>query len=225
MTPGQVGATRGPVDFVVPRSRAGKPGSVGSVRVLLGAAVAVVALTAGCTSAAEEPAEPPKTPAVDADETLPDSCDGLLSPLTVARVLEAELAGGRSARYLAPTPQDGLVDGMICEYGVAADGAALTVSARAYEDERAARVQHRRMTTPGALGDASAVVDALDALGMRGTAVDSSAGSAYYVRDGQLTISVAISAGEVPVDSARDFLVDIASTVIHGLEAGRGTGQ
>jgi hypothetical protein len=194
------------------------------MRVLLGAVAAVVALAAGCTSAAEEPTESPETPAVDADETLPDSCDGLLSPLTVARVLKGELAGGRSARYLAPASQDGLVDGMICEYGVAADGAALSVSARTYQNDQAARVQHRRMTSPAALDDASAVVDELDALGMRGTAVDSSAGSAYYVRDGQLTVSVALRAGELPVSSARNFLVDIASTVIEGLESGRGTG-
>jgi hypothetical protein len=81
------------------------------------------------------------------------------------------------------------------------------------------------MTSPAALDDASAVVEQLDALGMRGTAVDSSAGSAYYVRDGQLTVSVALRAGELPVSSARDFLVDIASNVIEGLETGRGTGR
>lgn len=193
------------------------------MRVLLGAVVAAVALTAGCTSAADEPTESPETPSVDADETLPDSCDGLLSPLLVARVLKGELAGGRSARYLAPTSQDGLVEGMICEYGVAADGAALSVSARTHENERAARAQHRRMTRPSELDDASAVVGELDAPGVRGTTVDSSTGFAYYVRDGQLTLSVAIRAGEVPVDSARSFLVEIASTVIQGLETGRGT--
>jgi hypothetical protein len=195
------------------------------MRVLLGAAVAVVALVAGCTSASEEPTEAPPTAAVDAEETLPDSCDGLLSPLTVARVLERELAGGRSARYLPPEPREGLVDGMVCEYGVGADGAALSVSAATYRNEQAARVQLRRVTGPGALDDASAVVDEVEALGLRGTVVDSSAGSAYYARDGQLTIMVGVRAGELPVGSVRNFLFDIGSAVVRGLETGRGTGQ
>ena len=184
----------------------------------MGGAVAVGLMLSGCTAS---PAVIETTTAPDGgqqgpDHALPDFCDQLLPPLTVASVLERDLPGGRSAQYDAPQPKNGLVAGMTCRYGVQGNDVALTVSARDHADEQAARAGMRDLIR-SATADASAGAEPVRMGGTRGTVVDTASASICFVRDGTRTVAVTLRSGVAGSGDSRSSLLQITSAVAHDL--------
>jgi hypothetical protein len=184
----------------------------------VGAAIAVGLMLSGCTST---PAVIETTTAPDGDQqgqahALPDFCDQLLPPLTVATVLERDLPGGRSAQYYAPQPGDGVAAGMTCRYGVAQDEVALTVSGRDHADEQAARADMRDLIR-SATADAATGADPVRMVGARGDVVDTASSSTCFVRDGTRTVVVTLRSSVVGSGDPRGALLDITSAVVQNL--------
>jgi hypothetical protein len=184
----------------------------------VGGAIAVGLLLSGCTStpAAIETTTAPEGGQQDPAHALPDFCDQLLPPLTVAAVLERDLAGGRSAQYDAPQPANGVVAGMTCRYGVEQDEVALTVTGRDHTDEQAARADLRdliRSTT----ADAATGADPVRIVGARGDVVDTASSSTCFVRDGTRTVVVTMRSSVVGSGDPRGALLEITSAAVQNL--------
>ena len=104
-----------------------------------------------CTSDDDAAPEPAHTQATKAYAgRLPNMCDDLISPVTVAKLLDRADPGQRTYTYSAPGAQPGLLRGMSCRQGVSADGTALTVSAQEFATPADARKQYTGSRSTGA---------------------------------------------------------------------------
>jgi hypothetical protein len=187
----------------------------------VGGAIAVGLLLSGCTST---PAviEPTDAPVGDQQGStgapgLPDFCDQLVPPLTVASVFERELGGGRSAEYDAPQPVNGLVAGMTCGHGVQGKEAALTTVGRDHTDETAARAEIQELSQKLTADATAGAEESVPVAGLPGFVVDTASSSTCFVRDGTRTVAVTLRSGVVGSADARDALLRIASAVVEGL--------
>ena len=178
-------------------------------------------LISGCTGgqgADDTSAGPGATPQSGTHGTLlPDFCDQLLTPLTVAGVLQRQAAGGRSAEYEPPRPQSRLRAGMTCRYGIGPGGAAVTVIARAYAGELPARKGFATLVPGGPGVGASGIGDRVRIAGIPGVVIDSSEASTGYLRDGSRVLAVTVRPGGTTGDDGRGSMLQIATAVIRGL--------
>jgi hypothetical protein len=183
-------------------------------------------LTAACTGGPQGTDDSAPGPGADQGPAtgraaLPDFCDQLLTPLTVATVLRQRVVGGRSAEYETPRPGAGLRAGMTCRYGIGPGGAAVTVTARAYGDEPDARKGLRAMVRAGGGDDLSALADRVRVAGASGIAVDTAEASTGYLRDGSRVLAVIVRPAGTSGDDGRSAMLQIASAVVRELPDGR----
>jgi hypothetical protein len=104
-----------------------------------------------CTSEDDAGTSPARTQETKAYAgRLPNMCDDLISPVTVAQLLDRADPGQRTYTYSAPGAEPGLLRGMTCRQGVSAAGTALTVSALEFATHAAARKQYASSRSTGA---------------------------------------------------------------------------
>jgi hypothetical protein len=187
----------------------------------VGAAIAAAVLMSACTAGSQggddTAAGPGASQHSGTDPALPDFCDGLLTPLTVASALQQQVAGGRSAKYEPPLPESRLRAGMTCRFGIGPGGAAVTVIARAYVDEPAAREGLGMMVRAGRGDDISGTADRVRVAGASGVVLDSTEASRGYLRDGSRILVVIVRLAGGSGDDGRDAMLQIAAAVIRGL--------
>jgi hypothetical protein len=193
------------------------------VQLVTGAAVAVALLTSGCTAGQHGPDHTVTGPDASqgsgtARALLPDFCDELLTPLTVASALPQKVAGGRTAEYEQPRPGSGLRAGMTCRYGIGPGGAVVTVIARAYADEPAARTALSRVVRAGPGDDSSSgIADRVRVAGASGVVTESPEAAAAYLREGQRVLAVTVRLTGTSGDDGRGPALQIATAVVRGL--------
>lgn len=183
-------------------------------------AVTTVTLLGACSVGGDDPPSGRSLGAVedvvDAGG-LPQSCDELVTPLSVAAALNGEPAGGRSAAYIPPDPDTGAVAGMICSFGVGAGQPAVTVEAVAFAEPEQAADQFASITRAArrqATSQESVVVG-----GAPGLLVRSAGAASYYVLDERRTLRFTVSEAAVGAEQAPDVLVDLAQTAADGISS------
>jgi hypothetical protein len=106
-----------------------------------------------CACTSDDDAAPPSSARTHATKAyagrLPNMCDGLISPVTVARLLDRADPGQRTYTYSAPGAEPGLLRAMTCGHGVGADVTALSVSAQEFATRAAARKQYAGSRSAG----------------------------------------------------------------------------
>ncbi|MDX6368392.1 MAG: hypothetical protein QOK30_3468 [Nocardioidaceae bacterium] len=163
-----------------------------------------------CTSDDDAGPDPARTHATKAYAgRLPNMCDELISPVTVAKLLDEADPGQRTYTYSAPGAKPGLLRGMTCRQGVSAAGTALTVSALEFATRAAARKQYAGSRSTGAR--AITVSRRPAALSL------STSSSDVVILDGAVTVEVGLgrpaSQGQPPPE-----LLACARAVIAGLD-------
>jgi hypothetical protein len=163
-----------------------------------------------CTSDDDAGPAPARTHAPKAYAgRLPNMCDDLISPVTVAQLLDRADPGQRTYTYSAPGAKPGLLRGMTCRQGVSADGTELTVSAQEFSTRAAARKQYAASRSTGAR--ATTVSKRPAALSL------STSASTVVILDGAITVEVGLgrpaSQGQPPPE-----LLACARAVISGLD-------
>jgi hypothetical protein len=163
-----------------------------------------------CTSDDDAAPTPARTQATKAYAgRLPNMCDDLISPVTVARLLNRADPGQRTYTYSAPGAKRGLLRGMTCRHGVGTDGTELAVSAREFATRAAARKQYARTRSTGA----SEIT-----VSRRPAALSlSTSSSTAVILDGAITVEVELgrpaSGGQPPPE-----LLACARAVIAGVD-------
>lgn len=147
---------------------------------------------------------------------LPDFCSQLVSPLTVASLVERELAGGRSAEYEPPDRSAGLVTGMTCREGVDSRGAAVTIYAGGFWDEPTARRFLRRIASTQSSSGLS-TGDQVRVQGKPAVVIDSPAEVSSFVQEGRCAVVVTLRRGTVPDPRSRRTLLGITAAALEGL--------
>jgi hypothetical protein len=163
-----------------------------------------------CACTSDDDAGPARTQATKAYAgRLPNMCDDLISPVTVAKLLDRADPGQRTYTYSAPGAQPGLLRGMSCRQGVGADGTALTVSAQEFATRADARKQYAASRSAGAR--AITVSRRPAALSL------ATSSSSAVILDGTVTVEVELgrpaSQGQPPPE-----LTACARAVIAGLD-------
>jgi hypothetical protein len=140
---------------------------------------------------------------------LPNMCDDLISPVTVAQLLDTADPGQRTYTYAAPGAEPGLLRGMTCRHGTSAAGTALTVSAQEFASRAAARKKYA--------GSRAAGARAITVSKRPGALSLSTSSSTVVILDGAITVEVGLgrpAAGGQPPPQ----LLACARAVIAGLD-------
>jgi hypothetical protein len=170
-------------------------------------ALSLSACTSDDDAAAPSPAPTHATKAYAG--RLPNMCDDLISPVTVARLLNRADPGQRTYTYSAPGAKPGLLRGMTCRHGVGVDGTALSVSAQEFATRADARKQYAGSRSTGAREITVAKRPAALSL--------STSSSTVAILDGSVTVEVELgrpaSLGQPPPE-----LLACARAVIAGLD-------
>jgi hypothetical protein len=183
-------------------------------------AVTTVALLGACSFGGDDP---PSGQSLGAAEDvvdaggLPQSCDELLTPLSVAAALNGEPAGGRSAAYTPPNSATGAVAGMTCSFGVSAGQAAVSVEAVAFSEPEQAADQFAAITR--AARKQATSQESVEVGGAPGLLVRSAGAADYYVLDERRTLRFTASEAAVGADQAPDVLAELAQTVVDGISS------
>jgi hypothetical protein len=166
-----------------------------------------------CTSDDDAGPTPARSHATNAPKAhagrLPNMCDDLISPVTVAELLDRADPGQRTYTYSAPAAKPGLLRGMSCRHGVGADGTALSVSAQEFATRATARKQFAGSRSTGARE--------ITVSGRPAALSFSKASSTVVILDGSVTVEVGLgqpaSHGQTPPQ-----LLACARAVIGGLD-------
>jgi hypothetical protein len=183
-------------------------------------AVTTVTLLGACSFGSDDPPSGGSLGAVeDVVDTggLPQSCDELVTALSVAAALNGEPPGGRSAAYTPPNPATGAVAGITCGVGVGAGQPAVTVEAVAYAEPEQAADQFAAITR--AARKQAASQESVEVRGAPGLLVRSAGSAACYVLDGRRTLRITVSEAAVAADEAPDVLLELAQTVADGISS------
>jgi hypothetical protein len=143
---------------------------------------------------------------------LPNLCDDLISPVTVAQLLGRDVSGQRTYTYDQPERTTGLLRGMTCEHGVDADGPKLKVTAREFGTRAEAKAAYRDLTAKQAPTSGIQVLRRPGAIGV------SPSSASLAVLDRTRTVDISLRSGTVAAASTRRTLLLCARAVIQRLD-------
>jgi hypothetical protein len=143
---------------------------------------------------------------------LPNLCDDLISPVTVAQLLGRDVSGQRTYSYDTPDRSTGLLRGMRCQHGVDADGAPLEVAAGEFTTRAQAKAAYNKMISKQAPTTGVHVLRRPGAIGA------SSGSTSLVLRDRVRTLDISLRSGTVAAASTRRTLVLFAKAVIQRLD-------
>jgi hypothetical protein len=143
---------------------------------------------------------------------LPNTCDDLISPVTVAQMLHAADLGQRTYTYQAAGDASGLLRGMTCQHGVGPEVTTLSVSAQEF-DTRAAARKHYAAAGAGLAGARDVRVAKRP-----GALSESPSSSSVVVLDGPVIVEVELGPAATGSPPSRRTLLTLAREVVSGVD-------